>query len=72
MIGFLVHGLRLARAGYVLAREGVLAGVDPALVPPALRLPLMLARLIARPGARGSNRIGVAMARLGPSYVKLG
>ena len=72
MIGFLVHGLRLARAGFVLAREGVFAGVDPTLVPPAARLPLALAKLIARPGTAGSTRIGVAMARLGPSYVKLG
>ena len=63
------HCLRLARAGYVMAREGVFANVDASLVPPAARLPLALARLIARRNASG---LASAMARLGPSYVKLG
>jgi ubiquinone biosynthesis protein len=65
--------LRLVRAGYVLAHEGVFAGVDPQLLPPAARPALALARLIARRNiAPGANRIAVAIARLGPSYVKLG
>ena len=40
--------------------------------PPAARLPLALARLIARPREGERNRLGVAMGRLGPSYIKLG
>ena len=42
------HLLRLARAGYILAREGVFAGLDPELLPPPARLPVRLANLIAR------------------------
>ncbi|WP_051955423.1 2-polyprenylphenol 6-hydroxylase [Beijerinckia mobilis] len=68
--------LRLARAGFVLAREGVFSAVDPVILPPPARLPLALAKLIARrdtgktakPGGNLSN----AFSRLGPSYVKLG
>ena len=63
------HCFRLARAGYVMAREGVFAKVDAALAPPGAALPLALARLIARRDASG---VASAMARLGPSYVKLG
>ncbi len=73
MLASFGHIGRLAWAGYVLAREGVFAGVDPQAVPVAARPPLALARLIARPrvAAKG-NRLGVAMGKLGPSYVKLG
>jgi ubiquinone biosynthesis protein len=73
VIGALVHSTRLAFAGYVLAREGVFANVDPAAVPPALRLPLALAKIVARRQERpGASRLARAIARLGPSYVKLG
>ncbi|MDQ0512410.1 2-polyprenylphenol 6-hydroxylase [Ancylobacter amanitiformis] len=65
--------LRLARAGYVLAREGVFTRIDPALMPPGSEPLFAAARLIARPGTTGDPaRIGVALSRLGPSYVKLG
>jgi len=64
---------RLARAGYVLAREGVLSLVPPVAVPPAARPGLRLARLIARRDAgTRSARFSAALSRLGPSYVKLG
>lgn len=67
------HFARLARAGFVMAREGALAGVDLETAPPAARLPLRLAKLLARRGAATrANRLAVAIARLGPSYVKLG
>ena len=49
MIGSLVHLTRNLRAGFVLAREGALALVDPSALPPAARLGLKLARLIERP-----------------------
>ncbi len=72
--------LRLMRAGLVLARAGVFSGLDPAILPPAARLPLGLARLLAprrskapagKP-APGLANLPAAISRLGPSYVKLG
>lgn len=73
MIGSIVHILRAARAGWVLAREGALALVDPSVLPPLPRLGLRLARLIERPDAGPSeSRLSAALVRLGPSYVKFG
>ena len=72
MLSGIGHVRRLTRAAFVLAREGVFSGIDPRTVPPAARLPLALARLIARPRVGPGNRLGVAMGRLGPSYIKLG
>jgi ubiquinone biosynthesis protein len=67
------HLVRLGRAGFVLAREGVLSGVDPRTVPVEARLPLALAKLIARRNVdRGVTRLPAAITRLGPSYIKLG
>jgi ubiquinone biosynthesis protein len=67
------HMVRLARAGWVLAREGVFAGVDPAALPPVAKLPLALANLIARKHRGGEQPdISRAIGKLGPSYVKLG
>ncbi|ACB96476.1 2-polyprenylphenol 6-hydroxylase [Beijerinckia indica] len=64
--------LRLARAGFVLAREGVFIAVDPVLLPPPARLPLALSKLIARKGVKPGGNLSQAFSRLGPSYVKLG
>ena len=69
---------RLARAGYVLAREGALSiisanGLPPALAP--LRLGIWLGRLIERPEVRKTGhveRLNKALNRLGPTYVKFG
>ena len=73
MIGDIVHLARNLRAGFVLAREGALALVDPNVLPPPARLMLRLARLIERPGAgTGAARLSAALTRLGPSYVKFG
>ncbi len=68
------HVLRLARAGFVLAREGVFSGVDAGAVPMMARLPLALAKLLARRRSQavGASRLATAIGRLGPSYVKLG
>ena len=71
MISSIGHLARLARAGFILAREGVFSGVDPAGLPLEMRAPLFLAKLFARRGG-GLNRIAPAIAQLGPSYVKLG
>ena len=68
-----LHLLRLARAGFVMAREGVFAVVDPAGMPPGPRTMLRLARLMERRNAGASGtRLARALTRLGPTYVKLG
>lgn len=73
MIFLLADAARLVRAGYVLAREGVLSLVSPAAAPPLARPALRIARLIARRDAGSrSARFSAALSRLGPSYVKLG
>ncbi|NVN88443.1 MAG: 2-polyprenylphenol 6-hydroxylase [Rhodopseudomonas sp.] len=72
MISALTHAARLARAGYVFAREGVFGVVDPSLVPPPGQLALRLARLIERPGVKSGPRVSRALTRLGPAYLKLG
>ena len=73
MISGPAHLVRLARAGFVLAREGVFGLIDPALVPGVPRFGLRIARLLERP-SRGTAeaRLSTALTRLGPSYVKLG
>ena len=73
MIGSLVHLARNLRAGFVLAREGALALVDPSALPPAARLAIRAGRVLERRGGRdGSARLSAALTRLGPSYVKFG
>ncbi|KQU54935.1 2-polyprenylphenol hydroxylase [Bosea sp. Leaf344] len=73
MIASLFHIARTARIGFVLAREGALALVDPSVLPPLARGAIRLGRLIERPGAGSSaTRLAAALERLGPSYVKFG
>ncbi len=73
MIKPIAHLFRLARAGFVLAREGVFGLVDPKPLPWAARVALAAARLIEQPSAgASSNRLATALTKLGPSYVKLG
>ncbi len=67
--------VRLAHAGWVLAREGVLRAMAPPDPPPLAQLALGLIRLIERGNIEGvsrSVRVSEALNRLGPSYVKLG
>jgi ubiquinone biosynthesis protein len=72
LIGF-GHLFRLARAGFILAREGVFKGVEPALLPVVLQFPLRIGNLLARPDSGGAPQALVrAFAQIGPSYVKLG
>jgi ubiquinone biosynthesis protein len=66
---------RLARAGYVMAREGVFGIVELPDLPPAQRFALRLVRLLERRAARDKSadkRLSDALSHLGPSYVKLG
>jgi len=72
VISALSHIARLARAGFVFAREGVFGVVDPSLVPPPGQLALKLARLIERRSAKSGPRLSRALTRLGPAYLKLG
>jgi ubiquinone biosynthesis protein len=72
LIGF-GHLFRLARAGFILAREGVFKGVDPALLPVPAQFLLRIGNLIAKPGSGDAPQALVrAFAQIGPSYVKLG
>jgi ubiquinone biosynthesis protein len=67
------HVIRLGRAGYVFAREGIFGLVDPAAVPVPMRPLLRMARLIERRSkGTAEKRLSTALTRLGPSYVKLG
>jgi ubiquinone biosynthesis protein len=69
----LAHLVRLARAGVVFAREGVLALVDASRLPLPARAAVRCARLIERPSGTGAAvRLSAALTRLGPTYVKLG
>src|SRR5690242_9853041 len=73
MISSLSHLVRLSRAGFVFAREGVLALVGPRPLPVAARALISLGRLIERRDAKdGAVRLSAALTRLGPTYVKLG
>jgi len=73
VISALAHLVRLARAGFVLAREGVLALLDTSKLPLPARAAVRCARLIERPsGAGAAVRLAAALTRLGPTYVKLG
>jgi ubiquinone biosynthesis protein len=66
---------RLLKAGWVMVREGVVAAMPGDELSGAPRFGWRLARLLARRRAlrhgRG-DRLARAVARLGPSYVKLG
>ena len=73
MISGLPHLFRLARAGFVFAREGVFGLVDTRTLPLLPRTAIALTRLIERRGAKaGSNRLSASLTTLGPTYVKLG
>jgi ubiquinone biosynthesis protein len=73
VISALSHLARLARAGFVFAREGVLALPYPVPLPWSAQVAVRLARLIERPtGSSAEHRLSNALTRLGPGYVKLG
>ena len=65
----------LMRAGYVLAREGVISALPGDALPPPARIGHRLAGWIARRQVKDraqSERLSRALNRLGPSWVKLG
>ena len=62
-------------AGYVLAREGVISALPSDPLPPPARFMKKLAATIRRRQAterKQSERLSIALNRLGPSWVKLG
>jgi ubiquinone biosynthesis protein len=73
VIAGVAHLARLGHAGFVFAREGVLALVDATRLPLPARAAIRVARLIERPASSvAANRLATALTRLGPTYVKLG
>jgi len=67
------HLVRLARAGFVFAREGVFGIIDPVVAPAGARPLIRMARLLERrTTGPAETRLSAALTRLGPSYVKLG
>lgn len=67
--------LRLVKAGFVLAREGIFSIAPREDVPTPAKAALWLADLIARRGVDDvgkGERLTNALNRLGPSYIKLG
>jgi ubiquinone biosynthesis protein len=66
---------RLARAGFVLAREGALSIFDNEALPPVMKAGVRFGRLLERGEVRRTGkveRLTRALNRLGPTYVKLG
>ena len=73
MISAPAHLVRLARAGFVFAREGVFGIIDPVVAPPGARPLIRMARMLERRSTGpAETRLSAALTKLGPSYVKLG
>jgi ubiquinone biosynthesis protein len=73
VIAAISHLTRLARAGFVFAREGVLALAETSPLPLPAQTALKLARVIERPSSDSAeHRLATALTQLGPAYVKLG
>ena len=68
-----VHLWRLARAGLTLARhDALLPPEQVAQLPWLARAGLRIAKLGAKPAGDAQSRTNAALAKLGPSYIKLG
>lgn len=66
---------RLVRAGWILSREGVFAGIPLEELSGPPKTAIRFAKLLARRGSKKrqqDQRLAKAIDRLGPSYVKLG
>jgi ubiquinone biosynthesis protein len=73
VIAAFAHLSRLARAGYVFAREGVLGLIDSRPLPMPARTALWFARLLEKSSTGAARaRLATALTMLGPTYVKLG
>ena len=75
MIRDLLTSLPLARATWVMMREGVLASLPTQGAPAGMRMLIGLSNLVQRPASKRATRakrLTSALERLGPSWVKLG
>src|SRR5215510_14481894 len=73
VIAAFAHLSRLTRAGFVFAREGVLALVDPRPLPMPARSALWFVRRLEKSTTGAARtRLATALTTLGPAYVKLG
>lgn len=71
----LMSYFRLARAGWVLMREGITRLVDPSTLPPGGRFLVRTLRTFEKGSVKRANnaeRLTQALNRLGPTYVKIG
>ena len=74
-MGKIGAALSLLQAGFILAREGVISAIPAEVMPPPAKIVHALAGLIARPRSKDveqSERLSIALNKLGPSWVKLG
>jgi len=68
-------GFRLLRAGWIMAREGVFAALPGEELTGLPRLAWRMSKVVTRRPVKSlqrSERLSLAVAKLGPSYVKLG
>ncbi len=75
MFGVIADLARLARAGVIMTREGVLATVPVSELPGIAAFGIRLARVIEKRGVAGdtrANRLSAAFTACGPNWVKLG
>lgn len=66
---------RLARAAFILAREGAFSLAEGQPIPPSAKAMVGIARIIEKRDVRKTGRVArlaKALNRLGPTYVKLG
>src|SRR5688500_16601538 len=75
MAGSFAALVRMARAGFVLAREGAFSLVEIDGLPALPQMAIRLGKLFEKRGADEASRperLTAALNRLGPSYIKLG
>ncbi len=74
-MGKISAAVSLIHAGYVLAREGVISAIPRDVLPPPARMGHAIAGMMARRRSKNveqSERLSIALNKLGPSWVKLG
>ena len=71
----LMSYFRLARAGWILMREGVTRLVDPSTLPSAGKIAVKTLRMFEKGSVKradNAERLTQALNRLGPTYIKIG
>lgn len=75
MLTLIADLVRLARAGFIMTREGVLASIPTAELPPLAAVGVRLLRIVEKRGVAETtraNRLATAFTMCGPNWVKLG